>query len=592
MTREARKNAWQSKADQQQDDNLAGGADKMKRAAVVIGVDRTGDLPMLAAAARGAADFGGWCKSQRIDTTILTDADNCKVTIKDIRDAIRKFVDKRTYTQLILFFAGHGILKSPDEEYWLLSDAPGEEYEAVNLVQSVSYARNTPFKHIVFISDACRTVPQTARLSAVKGMGVFQNLGLKNVRPKIDQYYATAPADPAYEAPLADAISIGGIFTRDLLRGLKGEVPSVPENSQGKWFVTTRGLDPYLMKEVPASAAKVKRTLRQIPEVRGESNLPLFMASLDDWAPMRKGIPPPSPRLDISPKPLANELELLQKKRRSIIAVGGRSKSRRFDAAVEEILNTKGRQGFESGAGFSVVGAKVSSASAKPGRCDLFVEDQTQQVRIWPVARTGTKLTTPASVLLEFEDGRGTILAAWPGLVGTVLVKDGRVVNVNYTPARHTPEYKQYEMRAAQIEQRRALVAAAARSGRFRLNAEHANQDANYLRTVKKFDPTLGLYAAYAYAQVGAIDEIVDVMEYMRGDHGSVPFDVALLARKLGEQKDFVPFCPMLTQGWAYLEPKAPRLNLAARRAWSHLVPSLWTTFDQRGVKELRAVFK
>jgi len=42
------------------------------------------------------------------------------VNIAEVRAAVTA-VDSRVYSQLIVFFAGHGILKSPDEEYWLLS---------------------------------------------------------------------------------------------------------------------------------------------------------------------------------------------------------------------------------------------------------------------------------------------------------------------------------------------------------------------------------------------------------------------------------------------------------------------------------------
>lgn len=567
----------------------------MKRAAVVIGVDRTGDLPTLSGAASGATDFADWCKSQQIDTRLLTDASNGKVTIKDVRDAIKNFADARSYVQLVVFFSGHGILKSPDEEYWLLSDAPADQYEAVNVVQSVAYARNTPFKHIVFISDACRTLPQTPRLSGVRGQAVFPNLGVLQVRPRIDQYFATAPADPAYEVSLEDALAFRGIFTRELLDGLKGADPSVPEQYHGSWFVTTRGLDPYLTTKVPAAAARVKATLRQIPEIRGESYLPLYMAELSSWtgAPQAGGGDgaPTAPPVDDAPGPLPDQVQLLA----SASKTGSKQPERKpvLRSAIDAIYNARGRIGFESGSGFSVIGADVSQAFADTGVCDLFFEDKTQQVRVRPLpTKSHSKLDEPASVLLQFGDGHGTLLAAWPGLIGTVLVEKGRVVNVNYTPARHTPEYSVYEFRADEIERRRAVVAAAARSGRFRLNPDLAATDAHYLRQLKKFDPTLGLYAAYAYAQVGAIDQIGDLLQYMQEDHRAVPFDVALLAKRLDKDVDRVPLCPMLTQGWAYLEPKGTQLRPAVRRAWEHLIPSLWTTFHELGVKELRSLFK
>ena len=46
----------------------------------------------------------------------------------------------------------------------------------------------------------------------------------------------------------------------------------------------------------------------------------------------------------------------------------------------------------------------------------------------------------------------------------------------------------------------------------------------------KSFDPTLGLYAAYAYAQSGNYPEVLSVFRYMRRDPAPVLFDVAMLA--------------------------------------------------------------
>jgi hypothetical protein len=166
-------------------------------------------------------------------------------------------------------------------------------------------------------------------------------------------------------------------------------------------------------------------------------------------------------------------------------------------------------------------------------------------------------------------------------------------VNVSYNPARHTPEYNQFKQREEEIAQRRALVAVAARNGRFRLRPEEARSNAKDLRSLKFFDPTLGLYAAYAYAQVGALNEIRSVADYMRDDLGSVPFDVLVLANLLPSVIPRVPFCPMLTQGWAFLDGTStvPQLEEPVARAWQHTLPSLWTTFDPTGVDFVRSMF-
>jgi hypothetical protein len=96
----------------------------MKRAAIVIGVNRTGGMTELQAAVKGATDFQAWARAQRCKTTLLVDGPKKKVTVEKIFDEVKKVVDAGTFDQLIVFFSGHGILSAPLAEFWLLYKAP------------------------------------------------------------------------------------------------------------------------------------------------------------------------------------------------------------------------------------------------------------------------------------------------------------------------------------------------------------------------------------------------------------------------------------------------------------------------------------
>ena len=153
----------------------------------------------------------------------------------------------------------------------------------------------------------------------------------------------------------------------------------------------------------------------------------------------------------------------------------------------------------------------------------------------------------------------------------------------------------EYQFAADEIEKRRAFVAVAARNGSFRLEGGmEAMKSARYLRTLKAIDPTLGLYSAYAYAQAGDFEGIKSVFEYMSYEPEPVLFDVAMLANKLDvaaknwdRLSKVTPFCPMLTQGWAFVDVNEVWLPAAVRRARENLRPGLWTTFGKRGVAKL-----
>jgi hypothetical protein len=191
-------------------------------------------------------------------------------------------------------------------------------------------------------------------------------------------------------------------------------------------------------------------------------------------------------------------------------------------------------------------------------------------------------------VFIRFANGNGACLAALNEFIGTVSV-DGRggVANVNYTPSRHTWRYDVYMYAQEEIEKRRAFIAVAARRGYLRIEPDKAGQFAGYIRGLKSVDPTLGLYAAYAYAQAGMLEDAESVYDYMHGDNPSAMlFDVALLAERLGEIST-APVCPLLTQGWSLLHEGLP-VDPVLFEAAKHLTPSLWTTFTPTGFDLVR----
>ena len=98
----------------------------------------------------------------------------------------------------------------------------------------------------------------------------------------------------------------------------------------------------------------------------------------------------------------------------------------------------------------------------------------------------------------------------------------------------------------------------------------------------KAFDPSLGIYAAYAYSAAGLADQVEDVLYYMRGDLNISVFDVVLLASRRIKKEEWpmVPFVPVLTQAWNLLRPRGFELPAAVAGLRPQLRNSLWTTFS------------
>ena len=147
------------------------------------------------------------------------------------------------------------------------------------------------------------------------------------------------------------------------------------------------------------------------------------------------------------------------------------------------------------------------------------------------------------------------------------------------------------------------LVATAARFGAFRIEGSRdtrnraASQMADRIRILKGIDPTLGIYAAYAYSDAGLPSQVRSVMGYMKGDLGVDLFDVALLAGALagrppGDPNGAVPFVPMLAQGWSLLRVRDAKLPDAVLSAQDHLRPGLWTTLARDGMRMVEGALR
>jgi hypothetical protein len=247
---------------------------------------------------------------------------------------------------------------------------------------------------------------------------------------------------------------------------------------------------------------------------------------------------------------------------------------------------------FETKTGFSVTGARVIGANSPRFPADVL---GMELVRLQPEQDGAPS----ASVLIQFEGGNGTVLPGLRGYIGHIFVDAGAVTNVNYVPSTNNVDrWRNYQNVQADVEALRAAVAAAAGLGVFRLESREAQSFADKIRELKVFDPTLGLYAAYAYASAGIDQEVRSVLEHMRTDLNVELFDVAMLARRgvhpheVGpndpEPLAILPFCPMLRQGWSLLDVQEARLPAVVRQAQNWLLPALWSTFAPEGVELLR----
>jgi hypothetical protein len=355
-------------------------------------------------------------------------------------------------------------------------------------------------------------------------------------------------------------------------------------------------LDDYLRKEVPLRLGKVDLQHRQIPETRLECRDNFYIGrALNPASPVLSAVlgERNTRVFDVLNKSLAithvGSLGPVQEiHAETLQEVASQSG---FESAKASISVARSASSFEIETCFAINGTQVSRAISTAGTVVEVLPGHTEPalVKVTPADER------PAMVALVFNDGSGTVIAALRGFVGKITVESGLVTSVTYSPSVGGSRSYGSGDQKARLDELHALVGAAAKFGAFRIEGDEnsrataAERLASQIRVMKGVDPTLGIYAAYAYADANLIDQVQSVRAFMKSDLNGDLFDVALLANALSGKRvenvyEPTPCCPMLTQGWQLLRVKNVSLPKAIEEARYDLRDALWTTFGPRGM--------
>jgi hypothetical protein len=604
----------------------------MRRAAVLIGVNRTGGgLPVLRDAANSARRVASWAQSQGFkddDVVVITDEDGGSVSVSMISNAIRRFNELGTIEQLIVFFAGHGINLFRGER-WLLTDAPGDSNAAVNVSGSADLARWGGIPHVVMISDACRTAAEGILAQGVTGSNIFPNQEIAELELPVDQFFACRLGRPSYEISDVNATTreYKAIYTAALIGALKGAV------LDAEGYVRPRPLKEFLRLELARRLRDLPREAKlvQVPDAHIASDEHAWISYvLGRGAPFpsrpgdgsERGDRPPAGQLlepsgegarpesegagtEALPGPvplgsaigatfgamlgpiLTGSLEgfdhLVRRKREM-----NEPRIADIATAVEATASPFGPTRYETQCGIKVRGARIIGVAAAHAAAAEQVSDDL--VRINPREGRGT-------VLVVLDRGAGIAVPTIPEFIAAVTVDEGEVVDLAYEPSEGTSRWDMFNERAREVRALRAVAASASREGAFALEGNDALEVARRMQYAKGIDPSLAIYAAYAYADIGRRDLIREMHRFMLADLGAVLFDVALLARepdgrsRLGAT-EMLGFAPMLAQGCALLPSSRVTLPPLLEGLERHVLPgSLWTLYNEDGVERIRHAF-
>lgn len=581
----------------------------MERAAVLIGVSRTGGLAPLQAVASGVEAMAGWAAAQGIAphrVVRLSDEGGQPVRAAHIKDAVRALCDAGTVDQLVLYFAGHGV-NMRYAEYWLLSGAPADTQEAVNVAGSVELARHCGIGHVVIVSDACRTAAGRIDAQNVTGSEVFPNTGAAGAERPVDIFFAATLGHESLEVkdPAESAATYRGVFTESLVSALSGQQPDVIERLDDAALVRPRPLKRFLARDVDRRlrVARVALAVFQEPDARITSDDDAWVSrlALSEIAP---SVPTPPPEVGMpggggaqageGGEVSAHETPVERSRRalRSTLGMGAARVpgSMPGSSGAEDLpAGPAAPEAAEGPAGFVVHGASV--VTAESWQCTLHVAGDDR------VVVTGFDGSRAADVLLTFDDGSAVVLPALSDRVARLTFGEGELRDVSLSSMASYDDHADHaDPRSGEAELRtlRGVLADSSRSGLFRLEGDEADVLARRMQLAGAIDPTLALYAAYAYDDLRRLDHIVQMGAALRADLGVRLFDVALLAGDLDggtprADDDVFPSTPMLARGWATLRARGIRLDPAYDGIEAHLLPSLWTLLDPDGAAMARA---
>jgi tetrahydromethanopterin S-methyltransferase subunit B len=555
----------------------------MTRAAVVIGVDKTGGLDKLEGAANSAIEVAAWFEDEGYDVSLFTDKDG-EVHAEEVRQALERIVtEPAQYELLVVYFSGHGFWHAKSD-LWLFSAAPDNTADAINLESAMDVAKNCGIATVVFISDACRNIPGR-KGQRVEGIDALPNV-IFDTNSKVDSFKATSESSSAYEARIPQ--EHGGTGEREsvmtkALRYAYLEPPAemiaeAKEDGVTVKVVPNRKLEDYLQDKVDELLAAVDPNLQQTLEINVPSRDHVYMAKA-------QGAVASAPATLRSPGPGRIAASA------AIEAVTGVTGGLALDAATANEMSRllprhEVRSSFETECGFVISDGFVAGGAATHGAGVEIMDDGEQS----GAAVIRMHINEPgASVVVQLEDGRSFVAPALHGYIGHVTLDEQGVANIGYVPSRSNYRFGGYAAKQDKIDQLRALVAVSVDHGTFKVTDEDAWKLADSIRVEKALDPSLGLYAAHAYSAAGLDQSVTDVLGYMSDDLGTSLYDLVLLSSRHIDptQWPHVPFCPMLTQSWNLVRPRRFELHPLLAELKPLLRDSLWTTFDAAAAGDL-----
>lgn len=578
----------------------------MRRAIVLIGVAcPSAQFGRLQAVDTALATMRAWARAQAFDSIrTLSDGDGTPVTADAIYQTVRALIEPGgtgsvgPLDQLWVYFSGHGTFDGKSE-FWLLSGAPENPNAAIGLEASFDNALFCDVPHVVFVSDACRTVVKGLQQAAVIGQTIFPAPRRVGFEKGVDIFFAAKRGTAALEVRSRQEQdgAYRAVFTTALCEALRGEVDELVRDGYVRPWPVKR----FLRDRVPSllQAWGAPLTVEQEPDARILSDEHAFLARfaapvggpIDTPATVGK----PSPAAAGTEQPpwkqahggfnarLAERLSLDATDWLDPFADPVSSRRRAGTSAIARVVyRPDPRLRMETpGTGVVVSGGRIARVVAASTPATTDIDDGSAW---WPAAE---RLQAPTA-LIVLEDGTGALLPLLDWHVCWMVLGDDGIASLSYLPEGRLPE-------ETQTREGRFLRAAADRAtgpAAPDLDPVLAGELVERICRPGWLDPILAIEAAYLCRAVGRFDLIQRLHATVLDRAGAGFYDLALLSGALLASPPALagrlPGLPLLSQGWVHVvslggpNPDLPDVAL-------HRTPSLWSLYDATGVGRIEA---
>jgi hypothetical protein len=577
----------------------------------------------LGGATNGAKDFLAWADACGYETTLVSDED-APVTMAGLRASLETALgatSNPSIFRLIIYFAGHGVIREAEEGLWLLSDWK-DELRAVAVEILKRRLAKYGAQQVTIISDACRSLPNSIEVMDLVADAVLKS-GPCDLNPAmaVDKFIAAQDGAAAFMLPGADPEDDRCLFTGVLLEGLWGQSPAAYSKIETD-KVTSNSLGAYLRAEGASRASAYGLTLN--PNVA-----PTFPEGENYYYDKVAGPAAPLPRPWPSPgsfQTQSSDEVLFQD-----------------DASDEQDTSPFAHRGLPPGAlgrmspprasiGFEVGGKGWDTRRATPPQnyperqSMTFAMDtaprrllapqglsaaSAAQGRWWRLTTPDEDRIGPTPLLIDLGDNLVAAITSFPHMTADLRIEKRGVSRLIYRP---------WNMSRSFLDEVEAAFDALDDGD---LSITDASDLAVALRRNKHVDPVLGVISAYLYDAVGDIESIRRMAAFYIERRQPIPYDIALLGELPARRTSTgfvadVPniaaraartpseahhswatsampaatgivagYWPWMRQGWAYLEDpsdaEATLILPGLADIAEHLRPARFSTMTNRG---------